>query len=192
MSQVPQPVSGRARMGCPGSLSSKSGVMCPPGSQSPREWELLTPGNLAKGEKRLRWSDMTTPSLQNSSLAGLPFFLFLFSPPGQLHGNQKSYKCPRRLPWGADGSGVGAPELLGCMLLGSPCRSSLWWDLVSVPSRPNVEFIAWDSQKKRELEQTEYYRSVALRVWFCFYFSGKFSFNRKYTHNKKSTQESIL
>ena len=83
-----------------------------PGSQSPREWEttaLLTPGNLTKGPSgNTWWSDMTTPSTPNSSLAGLPFFLFPSSHQTSCMGIRRATNAQGNLPWGTDGVGVGS------------------------------------------------------------------------------------
>ena len=136
-----------------------------PGSQSPQEWEttaLLTPGNLAKGEKHLRWSDRTTPSTPNSSLAGLPFFLCLYSHQASCIGIRRATNAQGNLPWGTDGLGVGSQNCSAACSWGLPCRPSLWWDLVSPPPDPMLNSLPGSHRRKGSLSRLN---TIVLLPW---------------------------
>ena len=164
MSQVPQPASGRARMGCQAACHPSLGWHVPV-SQSPREWEttaLLTPGNLAKGEKHLRWSDRTAPSPPDSSLAGLPFFLCFSSHQASCMGIRRATNAQGNLPWGTDGLVVGSQNCSAACSWGLPCRSSLWWDLVSPPPDPMLNSLPGSHRRKGSLSRLN---TIVLLPW---------------------------
>ena len=136
-----------------------------PVSQSPREWEttaLLTPGNLAIGEKHLRWSDRTTPSPPDSSLAGLPFFLCLSSHQASCMGIRRATNAQGNLPWGTDGLVVGSQNCSAACSWGLPCRSSLWWDLVSPPPDPMLNSLPGSHRRKGSLSRLN---TIVLLPW---------------------------